>query len=177
VTPFCSASFAIATPVGPSSGHMIRTLAPRLMSAVASLSSVASLPCALSMRYCAGVYPAASKDCLIYGASKSTHRVDDVVSGRITPTSRLLAPLVAAAVRPLNWDIVDAMSTVKELMLSPDGIVPLAAGEADVAGADVAGADELDELDELDEDEQPAAAKATTAAAATQPSRGKRLPP
>jgi len=61
-------------------------------------------------------------------------------------------------------------------MLSPDGIVPLAAGEADVAGADVAGADELDELDEL-EDEQPAAAKATTAAAATQPSRGKRLPP
>src|ERR1700730_2410340 len=54
ITPLDSASCAIATPVGPSSGSMIRTLAPRLMSAVASLSSVASLPCALSIRYCVG---------------------------------------------------------------------------------------------------------------------------
>jgi hypothetical protein len=78
----------------------------------------------------------------------------------------------------LNWDIVDAMSTVKELMLRFAGTaaVPLVAGadEDDVAGADVAGADELDVLVE---DEQPAAAKATTPAAATQRSRGKRLPP
>ena len=73
------------------------------------------------------------------------------------------------------------MSTVKDSVLSPAGIVALPAGadvaaEADVAGADVAGADELDELDELD-DEHPAAARARTAATATQPSRGKRLPP
>src|SRR5579872_4224758 len=122
MTPLDSASFAIETPIGPSSGHIIRSLAPRLMSAVASLSSVASLPCALSMRYCAGVYPASVKACFRYGASKSTHRVDDVVSGRITPTCRLLAPLVAAAVSCLNWDMVDEMSTVKELMLSPGGM-------------------------------------------------------
>ena len=35
-------------------------------------------------------------------------------------------------------------------------------------------ADGADEVDELDEDEQPAAARARAAAAATQPSRGKR---
>ena len=71
------------------------------------------------------------------------------------------------------------MSTVKELVLSPDGIAlePLAAADADdVAEADVVGV-ELDELDELGEDEQPAAAKATIAATPTQRSRGKRLPP
>src|SRR5271169_1284361 len=166
MTPFCSASLAIATPVGPSSGHTIRILAPRLMSAVASLSWVASLPCALSMRNSAGVYPAAVKACFRYGASKSTHRVDDVVSGRTTPTSRLLAPLVPAAASALNMDIVGAMLTVKELMLTGGTV----AEPVDEAGED-AGADELDELDE---DEQPAAARARAAATATQPSRGKR---
>jgi hypothetical protein len=77
----------------------------------------------------------------------------------------------------LNWDIVDAMSTVKELVLSPDGIVlePLAAADEDVA--DAAGVVALDELDELGEDEQPAAAKAATTATPAQRSRGKRLPP
>jgi len=75
------------------------------------------------------------------------------------------------------------MLTLKELVLSPDGTAaePLDAvaddAGGDDAGADVAGVDELDELDGLDEDEQPAAAMATTAAAATQRSRGKRLPP
>jgi hypothetical protein len=51
----------------------------------------------------------------------------------------------------LNADIVDAMSTVKELMLSPDGIVfePL-----EVV---------VDDDDDEDDDEQPAAAMATTA--------------
>jgi hypothetical protein len=78
----------------------------------------------------------------------------------------------------LNCDIVDAMSTVKESVLSPAGTEALAAGdeaadEADVAGADVAGVVELVELDE----EHPAAAMARTAAAATQPSRGKRRSP
>jgi hypothetical protein len=65
----------------------------------------------------------------------------------------------------LNCDIVDAMSTVKESTLSPDGTVAEPPAAADDAGAadDEAGAaaDELDdELDEL----QPAATRATTAA-------------
>src|SRR5271169_4043684 len=130
MTPFCSASLAIATPVGPSSGHTIRILAPRLMSAVASLSWVASLPCALSMRNSDEVYPASVKASFRYGASKSTHRVDDVVSGRTTPTSRLLAPLVADKVSGLNAAIVEPMFTVKELMPSPAGTEaePLVAG-------------------------------------------------
>src|SRR5580658_6544217 len=160
VTPLDSASFAIATPVGPSSGVMRRTFAPRLMSAVASSSSVASLPCALSIRYCAWVYPASAKASFRYGWSKSTHRVEDVVSGRITPTCRLSAPLVANSVSGLNWDIVDAMSTVKELMLSPDGIVfePLAVVVDD----------------EDDEDEEQAAAVMAMTARPTQPPRRKR---
>src|SRR5215470_8186462 len=160
VTPWDCASCAIATPVGPSSGSMIRTLAPRLMSAVASFSSVASLPCALSIRYCAWVYPASAKASFRYGASKLTYRVDDVVSGRITPTCRLLAPLVANWVSGLNCDIVGPMFTVKELMLT-FGIVlePLAAG-----------------VDE-DDDPQPAAIRLATAARPTQPARRERRPP
>src|SRR5271165_5772622 len=112
---------------------MMRILAPRLMSAVASFSSVASLPCALSIRYCAWVYPASAKASFRYGWSKSTHRTDDVVSGRITPTCRVLAPFVANSVSGLNEPIVDARSTVKELMLSPLGIVfePLGAPDDD----------------------------------------------
>jgi hypothetical protein len=121
--------------------------------------------------------PAAVKACLMYGASKSTHRVDDVVSGRITPICRLLAPLVADAASPLNWLISDEMSTLKESTLSPDGTVaepPAAADErdADDAAAELgAAAAELDELDELDE-LQAAAVTATTAATiATDPRR------
>src|SRR6516162_3582380 len=108
----------------------MRTLAPRLMSAVASFSWVWSLPCALSIRNCDWVYPASAKAAFRYGASKLTYRVEDVVSGRITPTCRVFAPFVANSVSGLNWDIVDAMSTVKELMLSPDGIVFLPCGPA-----------------------------------------------
>src|SRR5580692_5181345 len=139
MTPLDSASFATATPVGLSSSSTIRTLAPRLMSAVASLSSVASLPWALSILNCVLVYPASVKASFRYGASKSTYRVDDVVSGRITPTCRLDAPLVAAAVSGLSVDIADATSTVKELVPSPAGIAaePLAAA--------------VDEADEADE--------------------------
>jgi hypothetical protein len=108
----------------------------------------------------------------MYGASKSTHRVEDVVSGRITPTCRLLAPLVAAAVSGLNWDIVDAMSTVKELMLSPAGIVPeLAPGLVAVAAAV---ADEVGAVVDED-DEQPATTMAATAATATQATLGSGL--
>jgi hypothetical protein len=85
----------------------------------------------------------------------------------------LLAPLVAAAANDLNWDIVDEMSTVKELMLSPDGTVaePLVAGldEVPALGEDAADA-EVVEVGE--DDEQPAAITAATAATATQPNRG-----
>src|SRR5271165_6780346 len=102
---------------------MMRILAPRLMSAVASFSSVASLPCALSIRYCAWVYPASANASFRYGWSKSTHRTDDVVSGRITPTCKELAPFVANSVSDLSFDIVDSRSTVKEPVLSPAGIV------------------------------------------------------
>src|SRR5215470_6145747 len=158
VTPLDWASFAIASPVGPSSGSTMRTLAPRLMSAVASFSWVWSLPCALSILYCAWVYPASAKAAFRYGASKLTYRVDEVVSGRITPTCRVVAPLVAKCVSGLNWDIVDATSTVKELMLSPAGIL--------FEPPEVV-------VDEPD-DPQPAAIKPATAARLTQPTRPKR---
>jgi len=65
----------------------------------------------------------------------------------------------------LNRDIVGAMLTVKELMLT-DGTVAEPVADAE--------ADEEDVVDELDEDEQPAATRARAAARATQPSRGKR---
>src|SRR5579863_2791878 len=179
MTPLDSASFATATPVGLSSSSTTRTLAPALMSAVARLSSVASLPWALSILNCELVYPASVKASFRYGASKSTYRVEDVVSGMITPTCRLEAPLVAAAVSGLSWDIVDAMSTVKELVPRPDGIAaePLLAGLDEVAAdAEVdedAAADDEEDEDEVEEDEQPAATTAATAARATQPSRGR----
>src|SRR6266480_3708171 len=153
MTPLDWASFAIASPVGPSSGSTMRTLAPRLMSAVASFSWVWSLPCALSIRYCAWVYPASAKAAFRYGASKLTYRVDDVVSGRITPTCRLVAPLVAKWVSALNLDIVGPMFTVKELMLT-FGIVLEPLGAVDV-----------------DDDPQPAAIRPATAAKPTQPTR------
>src|SRR5215467_13815092 len=151
MTPLDWASFAIASPVGPSSGSTMRTLAPRLMSAVASFSSVWSLPFALSIRYCAWVYPASANAAFRYGWSKLTYRVDDVVSGRITPTCRVVAPLVAKWVSALNPAIVGPMFTVKELMLT-FGIVlePLGA------------------VDE-DDDEQPAAIRLAAAARPTHP--------
>src|SRR5579863_1862978 len=141
---------------------MTRTLAPRLMSAVASSSSVASLPCALSIRYCCWVYPASAKASFRYGWSKSTHRVDDVVSGRITPTCRLFWPLVANSVSGLNCDIVDAMSTENELMLKPAGTLfePFAADPDDPV------------VEEFDE--HAAATRLTAAARPTQPTVRKR---
>jgi hypothetical protein len=79
----------------------------------------------------------------------------------------------------VNWDIVDAMLTVKELMLSPAGTVPVAALDDGAAAEDV-GAAALDDgavvVDDVD-DEQPAATSPTTATAAAQPSRGRGLPP
>jgi hypothetical protein len=77
----------------------------------------------------------------------------------------------------LSWDIVDAMSTVKELVPSPDGIVPepLAAALDDVAAdAEVDAGAGADDEDEVEDDEQPAATKATAARPA-QPIRGRGL--
>jgi hypothetical protein len=68
----------------------------------------------LSTLNCAWEYPASAKAAVRYGASKSTYRVDDVVSGRMTPTCRLFDPLVAKPVRSLNWDMVALMSLVNE---------------------------------------------------------------
>jgi hypothetical protein len=69
----------------------------------------------------------------------------------------------------LSWDIVDAMSTVKELVPSPDGTAaePLDA-VADEPDEDV---DELDEPDEL----QAAAVRVRIAARPAKPSRGRGL--
>src|SRR5215472_17132048 len=164
MTPLDWASFAIASPVGPSSGSTMRTLAPRLMSAVASFSWVWSLPCALSIRNCAWVYPASAKAAFRYGASKLTYRVDDVVSGRITPTCRLVAPLVAKWVSALNLDIVGPMFTVKELMLT-FGIVLEPLG--------------VDDEDDEPDDPQPAAIRLAATARPTQPTGPERrnVPP
>src|SRR6516165_1161052 len=159
MTPLDWASFAIASPVGPSSGSTMRTLAPRLMSAVASFNWVWSLPCALSIRYCCWVYPASAKAAFRYGWSKLTYRVDDVVSGRITPTCRLVDPLVAKWVSGLNAAIVGPTFTVKELMVTC-GIALEPLGAVDV-----------------DDDPQPAAMRLATAARTTQPTRRERQPP
>src|SRR5215468_10920203 len=154
MTPFCSASLAIATPVGPSSGSMMRTLAPRLMSAVASFSWVASLPCALSIRNCDWVYPASAKASVRYGWSKLTHRCEDVVSGRTTPTCRLFDPLVANFVSALNGDITDATFVEKELMVTFGTVL-----------------EPPDEPDDPPDDPHAAAARLTTPARATPPTR------
>jgi hypothetical protein len=72
----------------------------------------------------------------------------------------------------LSWDIVDAMSVVKESAVSPAG-TPDAAGADEDGGADEAAADAeevgADVVD--DDDEQPAAIRAATPATATQPKR------
>jgi hypothetical protein len=76
----------------------------------------------------------------------------------------------------LSWDIVDAMSVVKELTPSPDGTVaePPAAALDEVPALDEdAGADAVD--DDEEEDEQPAATVTAAAATATQPNRGSDL--
>jgi hypothetical protein len=69
------------------------------------------------------------------------------------------------------------MSTVKELMLSPEGTVaePLAAGADEVAAADAGAVVDAGGVVVDEDDEQPAATMATTAATATKPSLGRDL--
>jgi hypothetical protein len=78
----------------------------------------------------------------------------------------------------LNCDIVDAMSTVNELMPSPDGTVAelVEAGVDEVAAlaevAEAAGVDDAGGAGVDEDDEQPAATMAVTAATATRPNLG-----
>src|SRR3954452_20639291 len=100
LTPFDTALAAMAAPLPESSGSMIRTLAPWVMSASACVCIVAALPCALSILNC--VKPAPWNALVRYGASKETYRVDVVVSGSSTPTRPF--PLVA---RSFSWAIAE----------------------------------------------------------------------
>src|SRR5665213_936364 len=128
-TPCDWASAWIWLPTVLSSGSNTRTLAPRLMSACASASSVASLPWALSILKSDDPYPAALKALVRYGRSKFTYRVEDVVSGRMTPT----IPLPALN-RPDSWLIAEKLLS-NDVRLRPDGTV--------AAALDEAGAEEL----------------------------------
>src|ERR1700688_1376848 len=123
LTPFAAAACWIWVPTVLSSGAMTRTFAPWVMSAWASASSVASLPCALSILKSDELYPAIWKAFVRYGKSELTHRVDEVVSGRITPTR----PLPAAA---KGFSVAMAAKlTSNDETLSVDGTV--APGDVD----------------------------------------------
>src|ERR1700694_1412846 len=87
------------------------------MSAWACASWVASLPCALSILNSEALYPASWKAFVKYGVSELTHRVDEVVSGRRTPTRPLPAPCKSFSV-----DMAEKL-TWKDEMLSPAGMV------------------------------------------------------
>jgi hypothetical protein len=128
------------------------------MSDWASASWVASLPSAFWMVYSELVSPAAANACLRYGASNSTYRVEDVVSGRIAST----LPLPAAAT---DLSVASAENVLLRSLIEIDPLpeVLLAVLEA-VAELEVAGAELL--LLELLELLQPAATSSAVAAAA-----------
>ena len=117
----------MCAPAPESSGSTTSTLAPLVMADWAMLNWVASLPSAFWMVKSEVDSPAVVKACLRYGASNSTYRVDETVSGRITA----MVPLPAEAT-----DLRPAIA-VKELLrwLTEIG----AAGALLVAGATVAG--------------------------------------
>ena len=74
----------MCAPTPESSASTTSTVAPLVMAVWASLNWVASLPSAFCTVYCDDVSPAFWKDSFRYGASNSTYRVDETVSGRIT---------------------------------------------------------------------------------------------
>src|ERR1700674_3395521 len=121
LTPFEAASCWIWVPTVLSSGAMTRTFAPCVMSAWASASSVASLPCSLSILNSDVLYPASVKAFVKYGKSELTHRVDEVVSGMITPTRPLPAACKSFSVA------MAAKVTSKDATVSEAGTV---AGDA-----------------------------------------------
>src|ERR1700733_2070515 len=92
-TPWALAYDSMCAPTPESSASTTSTVAPLVMSVWASLNWVASLPSAFCTTYCDDLSPAFWKDSFRYGASNSTYRVDDTVSGRITATLPL--PLAA----------------------------------------------------------------------------------
>src|SRR5690349_17804309 len=151
----------MCAPTPESSGSTTSTLAPLVMSDCASDSWVASEPRAFWMTKSELDSPAAVKACFRYGASNSTYRVDDVVSGRITATE----PLPALAT-DLSWDIAEKelLRSLTEIDALPE---PLEPDEADAEPDAAAGAELLLELLEL---LQPAATStAVRAAAAVRP--------
>src|ERR1700689_3200619 len=147
----------MCAPTPESSGSTTSTLAPLVMADWAMLNWVESWPRAFSTVRSEDDRPAAVNACLRYGASNSTYRVEETVSGRITVT----LPLPAAAT-----DLSPVIAE-KELFRSPIEIDALpevllaegdAAGELEVAGGELV----LLELLEL----QPAATISAAAAAA-----------
>src|ERR1700716_611156 len=123
LTPFDCARAWIWVPTVLSFGAMTRTFAPCVMSACACASSVASLPCALSILNSDELYPAIWKAFVKYGRSELTHRVDEVVSGMSTPTRPL-----PAACKSFSVAIAEKL-TSNDATESGDGIV--AVGEFD----------------------------------------------
>jgi len=117
----------MCAPAPESSGSTTSTLAPLVMADWAMLNWVASLPSAFWMVKSEDDRPAAVTACLRYGASNSTYRVEETVSGRITA----MVPLPAEAT-----DLRPAIA-VKELLrwLTEIGT----AGALLVSGANVAG--------------------------------------
>src|SRR5438445_8400561 len=93
------------------------------MSACACASSVASLPCALSILKSDELYPAIWKAFVKYGKSELTHLVDEVVSGMSTPTRPL-----PAACKSFSVAMAEKVTSNEETD-SDDGMV--AVGEFD----------------------------------------------
>src|ERR1700686_5002130 len=124
LTPFDCASAWIWGPPLLSSGAMTRTFAPCVMSACACASSVASLPCALSILNSDELYPAAWKAFVKYGRSELTHRVDEVVSGMSTPTRPL-----PAACRSFSVAMAEKLTSNEETLRPEDTVAlgPVAA--------------------------------------------------
>src|ERR1700722_784515 len=120
-TPWALAYDSMCAPTPESSASTTSTVAPLVMSVWASLNWVASLPSAFCTTYCDDVSPAFWKDSFRYGASNSTYRVDDTVSGRITATLPL--PLearglsVAMAENVLSIWLSDSCGTAALLLL------------------------------------------------------------
>src|ERR1700734_1670066 len=132
-TPWALAYDSMCAPTPESSASTTSTVAPLVMAVWASLNWVASLPSAFSPVYCVDLSPAFWKDSFRYGASNSTYRVDDTVSGRITVTLPL--PLAArglsvvmAANELVIW-LSDSFGTDELVLLPepPDELLPQAA--------------------------------------------------
>src|ERR1700735_2734292 len=134
-TPWALAYDSMCAPTPESSASTTSTLAPLVLAVWASLNWVASLPSAFSTVYCEDLSPAFWKDSFRYGASNTTYRVDDTVSGRITVTLPL--PLaarglsVAMAENVLSIWVSDRCGTDDALGLEPeeplDELLPQAA--------------------------------------------------